>query len=873
MGFFRLNLGDRTAFKCLIALAAMYGLMSLLAYRILHVKHVRPLPADAPLDLFSEARAVEHVRYLTKEIDGRQEGRPGLQEAARYIKGQLELIAERAGPEYRIEIDESTVDGSFNMMFLRHSISLGYRNHTNIAMRISSANSKDMDPSVLVNGHFDSPLGSPGAGDCGSCVASMLEMARLIIDSNWIPPQPVIFLFNGAEELFLLGSHGFAKTHKWFNTIGAFINIEASGSGGPDLVCQSGPGSWPSVVYAQSAVHPMAQSAAQDVFGIIPGDTDYRIFANDVGSIPGLDIIFVLGGYYYHTSFDTMERLLPGSIQARGENLFSLLKGFTASVLQNAQERKFHAVEADGKEDDRPIFFDYLSWTVIFYSRRISILLHSLPAITFILMPFFLRFPNIGFRLCFMTFCNLLKGILFHIVGVVFAIIIPVVMAVLRLSFSSYAMNWFAHPYLAFFMFVPGSLVGLLIPRTLWGFFTISKDILSLKISNEVLSDEARFWGAFGLYAIISLVYLLAGLGGGFLTFFLSLSMIPAWISFSLTRKYFGHQSLKSMAGYVIFLIPFIVYTVYFGGFIAQFVIEKMGMMGSLPQPYGYFVPDIIVAAVIGIVTGYCVGPLIPVVGHWLGRSTVLQFLLQIGVLALAVSSQLFPYSTAAPKRLVIQHSFLTEDSSTITESRYEFSVVDANSLAFVFKLAPEAAETLQIGPGFSFETANYSDRSSWVALFPVSFLFSGSLRFPAERDDILKHYQYMPHLSTYEPTEFFSSGSRKINLQLYLGSLEEVWVAVLNITGPLSSWSFADNIVPAPEIVRGGPPSHICRLSGRSDKNWTFWLEANNSEALRVDLAVLDQYLVDDSKKLKNLFPSWIDVTAYSSFLSTYYF
>lgn len=32
----------------------------------------------------------------------------------------------------------------------------------------------------------------------------MLEMARLIIDSNWVPPQPVIFLFNGAEELFLL---------------------------------------------------------------------------------------------------------------------------------------------------------------------------------------------------------------------------------------------------------------------------------------------------------------------------------------------------------------------------------------------------------------------------------------------------------------------------------------------------------------------------------------------------------------------------------------------------------------------------------------------------------------------------------------------
>lgn len=39
---------------------------------------------------------------------------------------------------------------------------------------------------------------------CISLPASMLELARLIVDSKWVPPQPVIFLFNGAEELFLL---------------------------------------------------------------------------------------------------------------------------------------------------------------------------------------------------------------------------------------------------------------------------------------------------------------------------------------------------------------------------------------------------------------------------------------------------------------------------------------------------------------------------------------------------------------------------------------------------------------------------------------------------------------------------------------------
>lgn len=88
--------------------------------------------------------------------------------------------------------------------------------------------------------------------------------------------------------------------------------------------------------------------------------------------------------------------------------------------------------------------------------------------------------------------------------------------------------------------------------------------------------------------------------------------------------------------------------------------------------------------------------------------------------------------------------------------------------------------------------------------------------------------------------------------------SVEEVWVTVLNITGPLSNWSFADNklsgqfrdtlycilcpfsfltlivvlyiIGTAPEKLAGGPPSYICRLSGASDENWTFWLEVQTT-------------------------------------------
>lgn len=55
-------------------------------------------------------------------------------------------------------------------MTVSYSLLIMASNKIQLNYRISAKFSNDLDPSVLVNGHFDSPLGSPGAGDCGSCV-------------------------------------------------------------------------------------------------------------------------------------------------------------------------------------------------------------------------------------------------------------------------------------------------------------------------------------------------------------------------------------------------------------------------------------------------------------------------------------------------------------------------------------------------------------------------------------------------------------------------------------------------------------------------------------------------------------------------------
>ncbi|KAH9315251.1 hypothetical protein KI387_023878, partial [Taxus chinensis] len=783
----------------LVAGLVIYGMVGGVAYRRIYMKHVEPLPVDASGDRFSEGRAMLHLAHLAQHIGIRQEGSPGLIEAAHYIHQQLLQFATRASSNLSIEVDDTFVSGSFNMIFLRHSISLAYRNHKNIVVRIASAYAKDDDAAVLINGHFDSPLGSPGAGDCGSCVASMLEVSRLIIDSGWVPPQPIIFLFNGAEELFLLASHGFMSTHKWRAAVGAFINVEAAGTGGLDLVCQSGPGSWPSWVYAKSAVYPMAHGAAQDIFPLIPGDTDYRIFAEDYGNIPGLDIIFLIGGYFYHTSYDTLENILPGSIQARGENLFSVLKALaSSSQLQNAQQRADLTFAENRTLGDRPVFFDYLSWFMVFYSKKTSMILHHLPMMVVLVAPLFSMSSKFSIDSWLTKLCYIIKGMALHAGGLVLAVIVPAVFAFLRLTVSNSAMIWYSHPWLALFMFVPSALVGLLLPKVIWGDSLANNLSAITKASKEEALDWMSHWGSVAFYSSLTIVYLYAGLGGGFLTFWWAVFLILSWPMFSLCVQIFDRQSVKSLLGYSIPLLVPITYSVYFGGVCLQFLIEKMGMFGAVPQPYGYFVSDIIVACVTGVVVGWCVGPLLPIAGRWLAHSVPMQFLLHFSVVAMALSSLFFPYSVDAPKRVVLQHTFETTGGHQILDSSYNLAILDANAFAFLFKNAPEAADELSIGPMFNMESEIFSNEGTWMALYPISRLFLNRLRLPAAAGkDIFEHYPSVPHLFMNEDEQLFSSQVRRVHLELDLGSLQEIWVAVLNITGPLCSWSFSEKQLP----------------------------------------------------------------------------
>lgn len=56
-------------------------------------------------------------------------------------------------------------------------------------------------------------------------------------------------------------------------------------------------------------------------------------------------------------------------------------------------------------------------------------------------------------------------------------------------------------------------------------------------------------------------------------------------------------------------------------------------------------------------------------------------------------------------------------DGNQILDASFDFSVVDSNSLMFVFKHAPEVVKELHGNPELSLDTVNQSDSETWKVL------------------------------------------------------------------------------------------------------------------------------------------------------------
>lgn len=274
-----------------------------------------------------------------------------------------------------ITIDHQLVTG-------HHIISAYYLNVQNVVVKLHG---KTTDVAVMINCHFDTEAGSPGASDDGVNCCIMLEALRVMAKSGHKNDYSVIFLFNGNEEGKLEGlqaSHGFISQHKWAKDIKAFINLDSIGANGRELLARSGPKhSWLLDKYHQSVDNPFAQTMSEEIFesGLIKAGTDFETF-RDVAHIPGLDMAYTDNTQVYHTSFDHIRYVKIDAIQKTGNHILKLLQ-----VMANSNEL------LNPPEGSPSVYFDFLGFFFVSYSSSFGIVTNCIVSICAFFLPFLMH--------------------------------------------------------------------------------------------------------------------------------------------------------------------------------------------------------------------------------------------------------------------------------------------------------------------------------------------------------------------------------------------------------------------------------------------------------------------------------------------------
>ncbi|KAL4547458.1 hypothetical protein Ndes2526B_g06708 [Nannochloris sp. 'desiccata'] len=861
---------------------------------------------------FSEGRALATTSYLADTIGYRQVGTPGDEKAAKYLFSQAKRIAINARqhrPDLQVIVEKELISGALSKQHaFGFEISNVYNGLTNIVLRIAPKNEEinesDRPRSVLVNAHYDSVIGSPGASDAASCVGIALEMARTIVANSSLPlSTPIIFLFNGGEETLMQASHGFMASSPFAKELGAFINLESTGPWGPDVLFQH-TGDWTLRAYARTAPAPRGTTLGQDFFelGLIPADTDYRMFSyRHYGAIPGIDVAFLFDGTAYHSNRDETSRIRPGTLQAMGENMLATALEFSRVLktgdyrgekqqhhrhISNQKDEKSSEVDEEvvtgiSKSPRGHVFFDILSTYMVVYSHRTASFVHQIPLLVLLTLSLQTAARKVskmnieggnrgrgrsptspqggGHRRSTsafdMVFDEQERQRLIHsksripppgpllrhagtaLLSILSSILVPAVIGGARAVVFQTPIFWYSNHKLAFLMYIPAAIAGLLIPYIGFGSCTSSAASSSLPASavpesngNSELSKAcARSLGCALLFSLFASALTSIGMHSAYLfvAWALGATLAAVLTPSAVFNSNDEEQSEKGKRKGTLYtwkhvcilllsFIPPITVSLPTALTIATHVMEKIGLAGAPPGRFGAAVPDTAVGALIGVGLVVATGTLVPYIAVALGRhrAKVLATVLLGTSIAVALASGLLgkpifsivstsrtnntataephPYSYRSPKRVIIQHFHRHTQQGTIFDSFFTFSSMDAIPVEVAM---PRNALNLPQAP--------YSN-ADWVALYPINYLVTGTARkAPPPR----RGYK-APSLSVIDADEFYNGSSSG-------GVLSSVWNKVKNLVVVPTEQQGGDGTAPEKEEQNG-------RAAAGGDRNDT---------------------------------------------------
>ncbi|KAG9069062.1 hypothetical protein KI688_009953 [Linnemannia hyalina] len=619
----------------LSAWAVFLGFLTVIVMVMFQIHYTLPVPVYEGQDpvtgklQFSEENVRVIVRHMTRDIGYRVVGTEQELETKNYLIKELAALKDQARLESlrgaqdlpNFDMWVQVGDGSHRFDFMSKVVMKMYTNMTNIVVRLSCGPECD-ENAILLNAHYDTTLGSPGAADDALGCGVMIEILRIMSLRPAPKKNSIIFLFNGGEESLQDASHYFITQHELKDKVRAVVNLEACGTSGPEILFQANSRE---MIDAYTTVpYPHGTVLANDLFatGLILSDTDFRQFY-DYGNLTGLDMAVYKNSYLYHTHLDLDEFLESGLPQHMGENTLAL-----ATYLTN--EANLVGLEMTSSV----VFFDVFGLFFVAYSWTAAIRSHVLiGGVALLTMASQISRPSF-------------RGTVSIFLSFIVALLLPNFSVVLLKALGS-SMQWFSHEWLSVFLFGPMSLAGM---------FTVQYLFHNKKASSG--ANELSAFSSLQLFFTIALgVVSYVGLASSYVFALFALSITVALI--------FNHKkaAMERRDGPEVFSVDYATYfiaallpTSYF-----SFVcFSLLDMFIPLTGRIGVDAPvDNIVAVLSGFVTFVFCPPLLAF-AHRFGRKVLKRIIL--GLLAfhlitvLLSSAIMSPYDELHPKRVFVQH-------------------------------------------------------------------------------------------------------------------------------------------------------------------------------------------------------------------------
>lgn len=282
------------------------------------------LPADAPPLAFSAARAMKHVEAIAREPHPL--GSAAAEPVRAYIVDELKKLG--LEPEIQRPRDVGAMSGPGATFDPRR------REVRNIVARWRGTGPAGKK-ALLLSAHHDSVRSGPGAGDDAAGVAAILEGLRAL-KAQPAPERDIIVLINDGEEAGLFGADVFVAEHPWAADVGVVVNLEGRGNSGPSFMFETSDGNgWLIEQMARALPHPMATSLTDEVYRLMPNDTDLTVYKQY--GMAGWNFAFVGGLAAYHSPGDTPANLDMRTLQHQGENLLAMARHLVGLDLDDVR--------------------------------------------------------------------------------------------------------------------------------------------------------------------------------------------------------------------------------------------------------------------------------------------------------------------------------------------------------------------------------------------------------------------------------------------------------------------------------------------------------------------------------------------------------